>query len=416
MRTSCKILTFSALSGLVLVCCWIYGGQLNPRWDRAAAPHGLSQGDGDGDWDALYPLCQSYLQGDKVFAWEREKGRRRSEAAAAAGDQDQEGGYCRRLRPLLLASKSPPVAEEIAFPLAFIITLHKDFSTFERLFRAVYRRHNVYCIHVDQKSPGHFQRRLDLLQSCFANVFLASKNEPVIYAGISRVEADLNCFRDLLRFKSGWRYVLNLCGQDYPLKTNLDIVRHLKTFKGKNITPGVLPPKHAVARTKYVYKQILSINNSRVLRTKALKPPPPHNLTIYFGSAYYALTAAFVEFVLQDRRALDLLKWSADTYSPDEHYWVTLNRLPGVPGAMPTATWQGNLRAIKWSDRKTHGGCHGHYSRNICIYGPVDLKWLNEINALFANKFELNTYPPTLECLEYRLLNRTLSQNAIDLR
>ncbi|XP_078270828.1 N-acetyllactosaminide beta-1,6-N-acetylglucosaminyl-transferase-like [Rhinoraja longicauda] len=405
MMSSCKMLTFCALSGLAVVCCWICGGQLKARWDRARGPS-LWVG------DALRPLCEAYFQGSKAFGWRR--GAEERERERERLEMGEEGGYCRRLRPLLLASRSPPGEEEMAFPLAFIITLHKDFPTFERLFGAVYRAHNVYCIHVDQKSPGLFQRRLHLLQSCFANVFLSSRSEPIVYAGISRVQADLHCLRDLLPLRGGWRYVLNLCGQDYPLRTNLEIVRHLKGFKDKNITPGVLPPAYIVGRTKFVHRQVLSLNNSRVIRTKAIKHPPPHNLTVYFGSAYYALTTAFVDFVLHDRRALDLLKWSADTYSPDEHYWVTLNRIPGVPGAMPTGKWQGNLRAIKWSDQKTHDGCHGHYSRNICIYGPEDLKWLNEKDALFANKFELNSYPPTLECLEYRILNRTLSQNAID--
>ena len=31
-----------------------------------------------------------------------------------------------------------------------------------------------------------------------------------------------------------WKYVINLCGQDFPLKTNLDIVRLLKSFHGYN--------------------------------------------------------------------------------------------------------------------------------------------------------------------------------------
>jgi hypothetical protein len=39
--------------------------------------------------------------------------------------------------------------------------------------------------------------------------------------------------KDLLKYKK-WKYFINLTGQDYPLKTNLDIVRILKAFKGAN--------------------------------------------------------------------------------------------------------------------------------------------------------------------------------------
>lgn len=308
-------------------------------------------------------------------------------------------------------------AEEAAFPLAYVMVVHKDFNTFERLFRAVYMPQNVYCVHVDQKAPRDFQAAVGRLLSCFPNAFLASRTESVVYGGISRLQADLHCLHDLVASKVAWKYVLNTCGQDFPMKTNLEIVRHLKGYRGQNITPGVLPPAHAIDRTKFVHREYRGRFISYVIKTAQLKPPPPHNLTIYFGSAYVALTREFANFVLGDQRALDLLLWSKDTYSPDEHFWVTLNRIPGVPGSMPNASWEGNLRAIKWNDmEEKHGGCHGHYVRGICIYGTGDLRWLLNSQSLFANKFELATYPPTLECLELWLRERALNQSETPLQ
>ncbi|XP_072585255.1 N-acetyllactosaminide beta-1,6-N-acetylglucosaminyl-transferase isoform X1 [Vulpes vulpes] len=302
--------------------------------------------------------------------------------------------------------------EEAGFPLAYTVTIHKDFDTFERLFRAIYMPQNVYCVHVDEKATDTFKNAVKQLLSCFPNAFLASKMEPVVYGGISRLQADLNCLKDLGASEVPWKYAINTCGQDFPLKTNKEIVQYLKGFKGKNITPGVLPPAHAIGRTKYVHRELLNKKNSYMLKTTQLKTPPPHNMTIYFGTAYVALTREFANFVLQDQHALDLLSWSKDTYSPDEHFWVTLNRIPGVPGSMPNASWTGNLRAIKWIDMEDkHGGCHGRYVRGICIYGNGDLKWLIDSPSLFANKFELRTYPLTVECLELRLRERTLNQS-----
>ncbi|XP_043821900.1 N-acetyllactosaminide beta-1,6-N-acetylglucosaminyl-transferase isoform X5 [Dromiciops gliroides] len=307
---------------------------------------------------------------------------------------------------------SPLSKEEAEFPLAYAMVIHKDFETFERLFRAVYMPQNVYCVHVDEKTPAGFKNAVGRLVSCFPNAFLASKMEPVVYGGISRLQADLHCMRDLVTSEVKWKYLINTCGQDFPLKTNREIIQHLKGFKGKNLTPGVLPPAHAIERTKYIHREHLSPEASYVINTQALKTPPPHNLTIYFGSAYVALTREFINFVIQDQRAIDLLQWSKDTYSPDEHFWVTLNRIPGVPGSMPNASWEGNLRAIKWHDmEKEHGGCHGHYIHDICIFGNGDLKWLYDSPNMFANKFELKTYPLTLECLELRLRERALNQS-----
>uniref|UniRef100_G1MX24 Glucosaminyl (N-acetyl) transferase 2 (I blood group) n=1 Tax=Meleagris gallopavo TaxID=9103 RepID=G1MX24_MELGA len=305
-------------------------------------------------------------------------------------------------------------AEEAAFPLAYIITLHKEFETFERLFRAVYMPQNVYCIHVDGKAPAALQQAVRRLVGCFPNAFLASRTERVVYGGVSRLRADLHCMRDLLASAVPWRYLLNACGQDFPLKTNWEIIQHLKAHRGKNITPGVLPPAHVTARTKYVHREQLYSFFSFMLPTFVRKARPPHNLTIYFGSAYIAVTRPFVEFVLQDPRAIDLLAWSEDTYSPDEHFWVTLNRIPGVPGSMPNASWEGDLKAVKWIDMEdVHGGCHGHYVRGICVYGTGDLEWLFNSTCMFANKFELRTYPLTVECLELRHRKRTLAQSEV---
>ncbi|XP_053323625.1 N-acetyllactosaminide beta-1,6-N-acetylglucosaminyl-transferase-like [Spea bombifrons] len=339
------------------------------------------------------------------------KGKEKSFLLEATSANTNEWSSCQEYITQNHYITSPLSEEEAAFPLAYMMVIHKEFSTFERLFRAIYMPQNIYCIHVDEKASADFLDSVGRLLDCFPNAFLASRMEPVVYGGISRLLADRNCMKDLVESDVPWKYVINTCGQDFPLKTNKEIIQHLKKFKGKNITPGVLPPDHAIPRTKYVHRE--DIVHSFVRRTNVLKPPPPHNMTIYFGSAYVALTREFTKFILEDQRATDLLKWSMDTYSPDEHYWVTLNRIPDVPGSMPNGMWEGDLRAIKWRDMNDHGGCHGHYVRDICVYGPGDLQWLLNAKSIFANKFELKSYPPTLECLEMRIRERTLNQSEI---
>ena len=61
------------------------------------------------------------------------------------------------------------------------------------------------------------------------------------------------------------------------------------------------------------------------IKTGRKNPPTPHGLTIVRGSAYGSFSRPFVEFMLSDQRARDLLNWSRSTYSPDEFYWATLH-------------------------------------------------------------------------------------------
>ncbi|XP_061640311.1 beta-1,3-galactosyl-O-glycosyl-glycoprotein beta-1,6-N-acetylglucosaminyltransferase 7 isoform X2 [Phyllopteryx taeniolatus] len=310
----------------------------------------------------------------------------------------------------------PLSREEEDYPLAYILTVHKELELLVRLLRAIYAPQNVYCIHVDAKAPQEYWAAVQKLVGCFKNVFLSRRSEIVTYAGFSRLKADLNCMTDLAASEVGWRKVVNLCGQDFPLKSNLELVRYLqsKEWRDRNMTPGIKQPAHISSRTKLRYEEIVG-SHVALIGSGVKKDPPPHNLQIYFGSAYYALTRGFVDFVLESHKACDLLEWSKDTYSPDEHYWVTLNQIREAPGSNIGGGWKGDIRAIKWAEHegKVHNGCKGRYVRQICIYGIKDLPWLIEKNSMFANKFENHFLPEALDCLEQWHRNKMLSNATV---
>ncbi|KAM7006726.1 beta-1,3-galactosyl-O-glycosyl-glycoprotein beta-1,6-N-acetylglucosaminyltransferase 7 isoform 1-T1 [Tautogolabrus adspersus] len=310
----------------------------------------------------------------------------------------------------------PLSREEEDYPLAFIVTVHKELGLLVRLLRAIYMPQNVYCIHVDAKAPLEYQEAVRRLVSCFKNTFLSSRSETVTYAGFSRLQADLNCMTDLAKSKIGWKKVVNLCGQDFPIMSNLELVRYMqsKEWRDINMTPGVKQPVSMKHRTQLQHREI---TGSHVVRKglASKKGPPPHKLQIYFGTAYYALTRAFVDFVLKSPIAKDLLEWSKDTFSPDEHYWVTLNHIKDAPGSHIDGGWAGDIRAIKWRDQegRGHNGCKGRYVRDICIFGVEDLPWIINKNSMFANKFESKTFPEALDCLEQWHRNKVLNQATV---
>ncbi|GAA6104950.1 beta-1,3-galactosyl-O-glycosyl-glycoprotein beta-1,6-N-acetylglucosaminyltransferase 7-like [Tachysurus ichikawai] len=313
--------------------------------------------------------------------------------------------------------------EEEDYPLAFIITIHKDLEMFVRLLRAIYAPHNVYCIHIDSKAQAEYKLSVQRLAKCFPNVFLASVSEIVTYAGFSRLKADINCMKDLVRSPVKWRKVINLCGQDFPVQSNLELVRYMQEWRDENMTPGIKQPVYMRHRTEIQHKEITG-HYVASLGQDHKKTPPPHNLTIYFGTAYYSLQRAFVEYVLTSPVAKDLLEWSKDTYSPDEHYWVTLNHLEvlnistDAPGSNVNAGWGGNIRAIKWRDQEgtIHQGCKGTYIRDICVYDVEDLPWIIERNSMFANKLDTNRFPQALDCLEQWHRHKVLQQATVPIQ
>ncbi|XP_002830495.3 beta-1,3-galactosyl-O-glycosyl-glycoprotein beta-1,6-N-acetylglucosaminyltransferase 7 [Pongo abelii] len=322
-------------------------------------------------------------------------------------------GNCSRISRGLHFITRPLSAEEGDFSLAYIITIHKELAMFVQLLRAIYVPQNVYCIHVGEKAPKKYKTAVQTLVNCFENVFISSKREKVAYAGFTRLQADINCMKDLVHSKFQWNYVINLCGQDFPIKTNREIIHYIRSkWSDKNITPGVIHPLHIKSKTSQSHLEFVPKGNIYAPPNNRIKENPPHNLTIYFGSAYYVLTRKFVEFILTDIRAKDMLQWSKDIRSPEQHYWVTLNRLKDAPGATPNAGWEGNIRAIKWKSEEgnVHDGCKGRYVQDICVYGPGDLPWLIQSPSLFANKFELSTDSLVVTCLERRHRLQVLRQ------
>ncbi|XP_004484678.1 beta-1,3-galactosyl-O-glycosyl-glycoprotein beta-1,6-N-acetylglucosaminyltransferase 7 [Dasypus novemcinctus] len=322
-------------------------------------------------------------------------------------------GNCSRISQGLHFITRPLSAEEGNFSLAYIITIHKELAMFVQLLRAIYVPQNVYCIHVDEKAPKKYKSAVQTLVNCFENIFISSKREKVVYTGFTRLQADINCMKDLVYSKYRWNYVINLCGQDFPIKTNKEIINYIKSkWSGKNITPGVIQSPNSKSKTSPSDSEFTLKGNIYASPNKGFKGEPPHNLTIYSGSAYFVLTRKFVDFVLTDIRAKDLLRWSKDIHSPEQHYWVTLNRLKDAPGATPNAGWEGNVRAIKWKKEEGtgHDGCKGHYAQEACVYGPGDLPWLIQSPSLFANKFEPSTDPLVVTCLERRHRLQVLRQ------
>lgn len=132
----------------------------------------------------------------------------------------------------------PATQEEEEFPLAYSILMYTDPGQAERLLRAIYRPQNYYCIHVDKKSEPDVHGAMRAVANCFDNVFIASAKINVTWGHISTVRAETTCMQDLIKYTS-WKYFINLTGQEFPLRTNGELVKILKQYNGANDIPGV---------------------------------------------------------------------------------------------------------------------------------------------------------------------------------
>ncbi|KAH3706326.1 hypothetical protein DPMN_065711 [Dreissena polymorpha] len=277
------------------------------------------------------------------------------------------------------------------FPIAFSLLIYKDIEQSERLLRAIYRPQNFYCIHVDSKTDQATYDAMSSIARCFDNVFMTSKRFNVQWGTMTVLEPDLLCMGELWKKSSAWKYFINLTGQEFPLRTNYELVRILQAYNGSNDIEGTF--KRA--------------NRDRWQKAGA----PPHNITAFKGSVHVAVNRGFVDFLLHDQRAHDLLNWTRQTQVPDETFFSTLNHNPhlGVPGSYlgvpetDDAIKPFMARFKDWGERE----CHGKRVRLVCVIGTGDLPDLARSKKLFVNKFHQNFHHYGYDCLEELIANRT---------
>lgn len=210
--------------------------------------------------------------------------------------------------------RSQPLPGEDDFPLAFDILVHKDVEQFERLLRAIYRPQNAYCVHVDRKSSSGLQSAVRGISGCLHNVFVLENHVAVTWGTYSVLEADVLCMRALLRYKK-WKYFINLTGQEFPLKTNWELVQILKAVNGSNLV--------AVA-TKETNPERFSG-----------RPLPPMSVKPYKGSVHVLVRREFVEYAVASEEGERILNWTKLVGHSSEYFFSTLNfnaRL-NIPGS-----------------------------------------------------------------------------------
>lgn len=217
----------------------------------------------------------------------------------------------------------------------------------------------------------------------------------------------MRCIEAVKHSNIKWRYYINLTGQEFMLKTNLEIVRYLEALNGSNDVESYKVPGDMMHR----FKQKALMVKDYIYISKDRKAPFKHDIELRKGSAYGMFSKEFINFVLTNKLVREFIDWLGDTYAPEETIWATLNVVPGAPGGTSKErTYQNSQyqsRAVKWQSDKAVK-CYGKFIHWVCIYGVGDLQWLLESEKMVANKFYEHYEPMTLTCLEMIMYKRMM--------
>jgi len=312
--------------------------------------------------------------------------------------------------------------EERSTPLAFAIMAHRDGGQLAKLLAAVFRPWNSYCFQIDSKSSQKFNNLVQKLILCYTGqnphtqIFLSASNISLVWQHSSLLEGDLSCLEQLEEREHTWEYFLNMVGSEFPLMTNLELVRRLRSSVEPGFVPTKIPWPEMVERFRY--SVALPEGGSSAVswiggyyrygpqKTNLVKPAPPHNLTLLFGIKNVAITRSFASFCLHSRVARDLRLWLQDVLVAVEHFFSTLAVVKVGKNGEVSQDYSGLARLNSFQPRQTFwwqngAGCAGEWKREICNLALGDLPQILAVRDSFVvNKFDSVLHPQVTECLE----------------
>ena len=354
--------------------------------------------------------------------------------------------------------------EERAFPLAYVILVHSNPASLLTFLRAVYRRHNAYCIHYDQKSSPNFKSFIHLLSGCADNVMVPQKIENVVWGDASILNAQLNCMRALIDYHLivPWMYVFNLQGHELPLRTNREMVEMLKVQPMNTSIVESWPIHDEVDRARLTYKSDTIKIPGTTLRAVALSSEKLapfstlHNVEMFKSWCFIAATPDFVRYSLDGELPRRLLDFLQEVANAEEYFFATLYNHRATPGgryrqeisgestdyvlydppfAVSVSLW---LQGVV--DRRKY--CSGSEEHKYCHFSVGDLKTIFNLyvngeiidpfpvknrgyglspaftegtkRSLFLNKYMTDTEPTVMDCLEQRLAIQNILEYYFD--
>ena len=310
------------------------------------------------------------------------------------------------------------------FPIAFeMLTYYEPLriQQYIKLLRNIYRPQNTYCIHIDTShSPKWWIELFHSFASCFPNVLMAKNPIAVKYATSDILNAHLRCFGTLLDSNSEWKYVISLHGTEIPLITNRQIVIQLKRMNGSNIiTRGMndtaIDP--SVEKFKWIDLIFSHIKNNGT---------HVESYSVYksASSANSAISQPMAQYMLTDKKALELIGLLKTAKSAVEFFFSTVNHFWDAPGGSHTLSSHFKMPVIAqrdWFDggNSSEGFCEAGFHRHgICIVSAYDLPRLyiasTRSQYWFHNKYFIEYDHTVMDCIEQVLLKRNKEEYYYD--
>ncbi len=279
---------------------------------------------------------------------------------------------------------------------AHLIMVHSQPDQLGRLIRAIDHPDNLFLVHVDRKSPRRVHERIAAFASARSNVHLMQPRD-VRWASWSVVATTLAGIAELMRLNAHWSHFSNLSGQDFPLRSQAEIITHLQRRPDANYVEYFDPTRWISGPDRIRHIRIEPPWPRRGITLRGVmmnRWEPILGQTRYWGgSSYFTLTRDFCEHLLASPRLAAFQRFFRFSYSADEIF---------LPTFILDSPWResvinDNLRLIDFSEGLPRPR----------IWTMADRQRLLDSDKFYARKFDPDVDQQIIGLLEQRSAEAT---------
>ena len=283
--------------------------------------------------------------------------------------------------------------------VAHLILTYTDPRLTERLIRKTQHMNADFYIHVDQKSDINQYLHL----RGFNQVYFINDRKDLKWAGFSTVLATFSCIKEIVATGIRYDFINLLSGQDYPLKTAIE----LNDFYQENIGKEFLSYRdfrndwtEGLIRMESYFLNDYALPGKYLLEKLLRKILPkrnlPDNLHPYGESMFWMLSPEAAMYVVNTVEGDKKLKrFFSFCWGSDEFVFQTIL----MNSFYRPKIVNNNHRYIDWS-------AGGPRPKTLDI---SDAPALLKSSMLFARKFDLERYPEIIDFIDKQILSNGTS-------
>ena len=318
--------------------------------------------------------------------------------------------------------------------IAYIILAHKNPEQLVRLILRLNQKNTSFFVHIDKKTDHTIYNQIVSNLSYLQNVHFL-KRYKCYWGDFGLVKATLQGIEEIFNRNIPFDWLILLSGQDYPLKSNIQIDKILQKNEGKlfiSYADYLVPPDKKWLTSgsdridywhfclsnyvRFVFPAKLTANS--YLRYKILKRPwlqfiafiysylfgwiplkkrqYPQGFQPFIGSQFWSLSKDCVEyihdFVKENRSFVNFFRY---VDIPDEMFFQTII----LNSEFKERVVNDNLFEIDWNNPNPT------YPR---IFVKTDFARLVNSSKLFARKFDMTKDPDILDIIDREILSEEI--------